>query len=635
MMKRILIGLFASFLFVSIARASDGQYAVSGISPLLKINANAVIRLEELHFEIKSVKETIEKRHYVITVLNENGDQWAEFAEYYDNLSTIVSAEGFLYDPSGKLIAKVRKKDISDFKAGSGSFIDDGRVKVHNFYQRSYPYTVAYTVERVNKSSLFFPSWTPRAATGISVEKSVLQVTCPNNYEFRHKAFLYNGTPEVELKKNTKITTWSVQHLPAIQNEPFSPVWHEMTTKVLLAPVDFHVGDYKGNMGSWESFGKFFYALNAARDQLPDNIRREVHEITDGINNPIEKVNALYSYMQRNTHYVSIQLGIGGWQPFDAKYVATNRYGDCKALVNYMQSLLREIGITSFYTLVRAGRNAQPVISEFPSQQFNHVILCVPVNQDTVWLECTSQTLPAGYLSDFTADRDALLIDENGGKLVHTPSYGLNENVQTRKIKASLDKNGHLRVIAETVYSGTLQDNIHGLINNLSREKVKEYLHEQLDFATYDINRFDYKEHKSREPYIHEILDIDVSHYATSTGKRLFILPDVMTRSTLRPSGDSIRRNPIKLTNAFRIIDSVEITLQPGYQLESLPSDLELSSAFGVYKSKTVVKNDTILYYRYMEQRKGNFPASTYTELIKFYDSIYKADRNRVVLVKN
>ena len=76
------------------------------------------------------------------------------------------------------------------------------------------------------------------------------------------------------------------------------------------------------------------------------------------------------------------------------------------------------------------------------------------------------------------------------------------------------------------------QDDIHGLINNLSKDKVKEYLHEQLDFATYDISNFNYKEEKNSLPVINESLDITVSNYATITGKRLFIVPNVMTRSS-------------------------------------------------------------------------------------------------------
>ena len=63
------------------------------------------------------------------------------------------------------------------------------------------------------------------------------------------------------------------------------------------------------------------------------------------------------------------------------------------------------------------------------------------------------------------------------------------------------------------------------------KDKVKEFLHEELDFATYDISSFDYKEDRSALPAVNESLDIVVSNYATITGKRLFIVPNVMTRT--------------------------------------------------------------------------------------------------------
>ena len=632
-------GLFIGCLLLLLpaaVRAGEGKYAVADISPLLRMNADAVIRLEEVRFEIKGMKETVLSSHYVITVLNENGDRWAAFSEYYDKLRSVVSAEGFLYDASGKLMRKVRKKDMEDRKAGAGSsFVDDHRVKFHSFYQRIYPYTVEYTTEISNRSSLFFPMWTPRPGPGIAVEKSIMSVICPADYHFRYKMFLYNGEPVISSGKKDRTTSWTVTNQPAIQREPFSPRWHEMATTVLLGPTDFQVDDFKGNMQTWESFGRFVYSLNAGRDELPDNIRKEVHQLVDGLQDPRQKIRTLYEFLQHNTHYISIQLGIGGWQPFDAKYVASNRYGDCKALTNYMYSLLKEAGIRSYYTLIRAGKHEQYLTSDFPSQQFNHAILCVvPDGKDTVWLECTSQSLPAGYLSDFTTGRYALLVDETGGKLVRTPDYGLADNMRTRSIKASLSDEGNLQVQAVTGYQGLLQDNIHGLINNLSKEKVREYLHEQLDFPTYDVNQFEYREEKTGEPFINEFLDISVSHYATVTGKRLFIVPNVMTRSGLKLVADPSRRYPIEMGMAYTSADSVEITLLPGYEPESFPPDVHIKTAFGTYLCTTKLRDGSIFYHRRMEQYGGRFPAARYAELLKFYEAIYKADRAQLVLLK-
>ena len=97
-MKRLMI--FSGFIFLFAIRllAGDGDYAVSKISPALLKNANAVLRLEEMRFEIISTKETKLKNHYVITILNEKGDHWAEFSEYYDKHREVSSVEGILYD---------------------------------------------------------------------------------------------------------------------------------------------------------------------------------------------------------------------------------------------------------------------------------------------------------------------------------------------------------------------------------------------------------------------------------------------------------------------------------------------------------------------------------------------------------
>ncbi|MGC4039206.1 MAG: DUF3857 domain-containing protein [Chitinophagaceae bacterium] len=635
MRNRLTITISLCFAISLACYAGDGDYAVSKIPASLLKNADVVLRMEDIRFEINSVKNAVEKNHYVITVLNENGDKWADFSEYYDKLRQVSSVEGYLYDAMGKQIKKMKYKDLQDFSGvGDNNLIDDNRVKHHNFYYKVYPYTIEYDVEISYNNTLFFPMWSPQGGEKMSVEKSQMSVICPTDYQFRYKAYKYASEPVKSSEKNKTITTWSTKEMPALLKEPYEPAWHELTTVVIYGPTDFQVDDYKGNMATWQDFGKFVYALKQNRDVLPAGVKQKVHELTDGITDTKKKIQLLYEYMQKNTRYISVQLGIGGWQPFDANYVGTKGYGDCKALSNYMYSLLKEAGIQSFYTVIRAGSNAQYITEDFPSQQFNHVILFAPVKNDTVWLECTSQTLPAGYLSDFTSDRYGLLIDENGGKLVHTPKYGIKENLQLRHINAKLDDEGTLTVKADSKYEAEQQDEIQEVINALSKDKVKEYLHEHFDFATYDINSFNYKENKATLPSVNENLDISVSNYATITGKRLFIVPNVMTRSHRRLKDDDDRKYDVVLKFEYTDIDSVEIELPEGYELESKPQDASISNKFGKYSSSVKINGNKIYYYRSMEQFSGRFPSTDYKDLVSFYESVYKADRNKIVLVK-
>jgi hypothetical protein len=481
---------------------------------------------------------------------------------------------------------------------------------------------------------MFFPYWQPCEAEKFAVENSRFTFSCPSNYEFRYKAFNYKGEPVIQNDHDRKVYTWEVSKLPAITDEIFSPDLQKLTTYIAFGPTDFQMKDYKGNMKTWQDLGKFIYYLRQGRDDLSDDVKAKVHQLTDGVPDKREKIRLLYQFMQSNTRYISIQLGIGDWQPFDAKYVASKGFGDCKALSNYMYSLLKEAGIKSYYTLIRAGNDPEDVITDFPSPRFNHVILFAPVDKDTVWLECTSQTLPAGYLGTFTCDRYALAIDENGGTLVHTPKYTMNENLQVRNTKAQLDDDGTLDAKVITDYGGLQQDEMHAVINQLSKDKVKEFLNEELDFGTYDVNRFDYKQIKSWKPSIEEALDISVSNYGTVTGKRLFIIPNVMNRSRRKLKSDEERKYDIELPLEYEDIDSAEIEIPKGYEPESVPQAVNLDSKFGKYFSTVKLVNNKIFYYRVREQYSGTFPAKDYPDLVNYYDTIYKADRNKVVLVK-
>ena len=628
--------IFLSLLLcVSGIKAADPKYPVSSIPENLKKDADVVKRMEEITFQVISTGETILHKKYALTILNENGADNAGIAEYYDKLISITSMEGTLYDASGKVLKRTKNKDISDVSAVSGNnLIDDSRVKTHHFYYREYPYTVEYEVEQKFSNTLFFPNWYPQEDEKYAVEQSSYTVICPEQYEIRYRAFNYKGAPEVTTEKGKKKMRWSVNAIPAIKLPFASPSWKEMTTVVYFAPSEFEIQGYKGNMSSWKDFGKFQASLNAGRDVLPAQIIETVNSLTAGISDTREKIRVLYNFLQKNTRYISIQLGIGGWQPFPASEVATKGYGDCKALTNYMYSLLKAAGIKSNYTLVYAGGNKDVLIEDFPSNRFNHVILCVPMAKDSVWLECTSQTLPAGYMSDFTGNRKALMITEEGGVVVKTPQYGLRENTEQRVIKAKLDENGNLSLNVKASYGGTEQDDVSSLINGLSKEKVEKVLQKELELSTYNINSFKYEETKDILPKVDEQLDISVSNYATISGKRLFIMPNILNRGGVVLNDQKDRAFDYVYNNAYRQEDKYEIEIPEGYELEAAPADVNLQSKFGTYTSSAKLVGRKIIYTRTREHFAGRYPAKEGIALAGYFESVYRSDRSRMVFVK-
>lgn len=611
------------------------DYAVSSIPAILQINANAVLRMDETRFEVTAIGRARMYRHYAITILNERGDDQAQFAQDYDKLHDVESISGTLYDGSGKKIRSLKKTDISDYSGtGNEALITDDRVKVHNFYCKQYPYTVEYEVETKYYYTMFFPRWVPLRGENIAVQSSRMIVVCPADYKFRYKAFNYSKEPVIQNEKSSTSYTWEITDFPAMESEYACPTWSEITPTVYLGPEQFEVEGYQGNMKTWQDFGKFVYALKAGKDALPEPIKQKVHQLTDGVSDPKEKVRLLYEYMQQNTHYIAVLLGIGGWQPFDAKYVAEKKYGDCKALSNYMYSLLKEAGIKSYYTLIQAGRGKHYLVDDFPSSQFTHVIVCVPQQTDSIWLECTDQNLPAGYLGGFTSDRWALLVDEDGGKLVRTPKYRITDNLQSRLTEASIDAEGNLTAKINTQYRAEQMDILESMISNLSKDKVMNILKSELDLPTYDINKFDYREEKSNMPSIYENLDLIAPGYAQISGKRIFVNPNIMNRSRRRLRPDETRKFDIITSDEFEDIDSTVIKIPAGYQPEAIAPTTNIDSKFGHYRASVKVENDRIVYSRQLEKYSGRWPAAAYADMVKFYEQLYRADNSRIVLVK-
>ena len=219
------------------------------------------------------------------------------------------------------------------------------RYKSYNFYCRVYPYTVEYEEVDDMDGILAFDSWYPLYSSGISTQHSKYVIIAPADYRVRYKPVNCNFEPVITSSGDKKVYAWEVSNLRARMTEQSGPAWREIEPRVLIAPSDFEAQGYKGNMSTWIDYGKFINQLRMGRDVLPDDIKKKVHELTDHLTDNRQKVYALYNFLQNNTHYISIQLGIGGWQPFPADYVATKRYGDCKALSNYMVALLKEAGI--------------------------------------------------------------------------------------------------------------------------------------------------------------------------------------------------------------------------------------------------------------------------------------------------
>lgn len=404
--------------------------------------------------------------------------------------------------------------------------------------------------------------------------------------------------------------------------------------RILTAPGDFEIEGYTGNMNSWESFGKFIAKLNEGTRQLPEtSIARFRALVADCSDDPC-KISKLYDYLQANTRYVSIQLGIGGWRPMPAADVDQYKYGDCKALSNYFCAMLDAVGIQGYYTLISGGNNYNYLKRDFPSSQFNHVVVCVPQGQDTVWVECTSQQEALGYSGSFTGNRDALIITPEGGKLVKTPYYDIHHNIQERITTLQIQPDGNAEALINTKYSG-LQQEYASYLSEMPEQKRRDALYENMGLKNFEIIDNQYLRQKQSLPVVQEMLKLRLPAYAGRSGKRLFVTPNVLSQWKRIPPDDTLRLRDIQFTYfPYMDVDTVQIQVPQGYGVEHLPEAVLIESVFGAYEAGFVNSSNQIIYYRRLQMNNKVHPKEQYNELIDFCKKINKVDARRLVLVQ-
>ena len=624
--------LFLTFLTLKAQQSYDASLIPKEIMPY----ASAVIRNQEVTIEVKALDNVVYHEKRAITVLNKNGDDAAHMFIWYDKLSSIKNIKGIVYDQFGKQISKFGEGDFADESAVNNfSLFEDSRVKHYIPAVTEYPYTIDYEYEVKNKQSLYFRDWNPNPEDKVAVEKSTFKFICKPDFQIRYKEFNLPAAGVTGNENGLKTYAWHITNLKATKEEPFSPDWRKLQSRVMIAPDKFTYGNIPGSFTNWQEMGQWMEdKLLMNRNIISAETSNHVKELTQNIADPKLKAKKIYEYMQQKTHYISVQVGVGGYQPFMADDVDKLGYGDCKALVNYTQALLKAVNIDSYYCVVYGDRSTKTsMLSDFASMQGNHIILCLPFKNDTTWLDCTSQTSPFGFLGDFTDDRTVLACTPAGGKLMRTPKYTSADNLEKRKASFRIDETGELKGSMETAFKGTDYEDRDWLIEQAPVERIKD-IKKEYPINNLEVEQLNYKQDKSPDPVTIESIKFSARDYASISDDKIYFMLNSVNRRNNAPRQLRNRTTSVSITRGFTEEDDISYTLPKGYRLEVEPLDVKLNKPFGNFTATITINDGQLTYKRKFQLIQGDYSKDKYQELVDFYEAVVDADNYNAALVK-
>jgi hypothetical protein len=583
-------------------------------------------------------------------ILRVGGKEHGTAVAYIDAETKILSMKGWCIPAQGKDY-EVKEKDAIETSlpgVANGELISDLRAKLLLIPASDPGNIVGYEIEQEERLYILQEEWLFQSS--LPAREARLTLNLPSGWEYNVTWINY---PEVKPTLTSPAQSqWVVSDVKAIRAEDDMPPWKGVAGQMLLSLLPPGDSQKKGFL-SWAEMGKWEADLSQSRRDPSPEIKQKVAELTAKAPTTLAKMLALASFVQHDIRYVAIELGIGGLQPHPARDIYSHRYGDCKDKATLLSSMLKEIGVDSYFFDINTRRGGLGAQSPAKLGWFNHEILAIRLPDDLkdpslaailtppkigriLIFDPTDDMTPFGQLSGSLQASYGLLVTADGGELLRLPQLSPETSGLRRSGKLTLSPSGTLSGEVQEVRLGDSGAYQRYVLRTTTQDKdrikpIETALSHSL--ASFQITKASIGNLTVQDqPFIYNY-SFTADRYAKPAGNLLIVRPRVLgNKSSDILERKEPRQYPVEFDGPQQDIDVYEITLPAGYEVDELPPPTDADYSFASYHSKTEVQGNVLRYKRTYEIKELSVPTSQLNDLKALYRIIASDERNTAVL---
>jgi hypothetical protein len=617
--------------------------------PAYDEKTDAVLLYSETNVTVVSIDKIKTQVREAYKILRPNGRGHGTVLVRVNPQRKVKSLHGWCIPAQGKDY-EVKDKDAIEVSPPSiegAELISDVKYKVLHIPAPEPGNIVGYEYEVEDQPFFLQDMWQFQEMDPVRESHYSLQL--PVGWEYKASWLNHPEAKPTEVGGN--LSQWVLNNVRGMRREPEMPPRDGVAGSMIVSffPPG---GPALNGFATWNDMGKWYANLVTGRMEASPAIKQQVAALTASKSTPLQKMQAIAEFVQRDIRYVAIELGIGGWQPHPAPDVFSHRYGDCKDKATLLRSMLQEIGVDSYYVAIYTERGA--VTPQTPAHHgFNHVITAIKLPEGL-----TDQSLiatiqhpklgkilffdPTDYLTPFGQIRGALqanyglLVTPDGGELIELPQQPSSMNGVQRTAILTLDATGTLKGEVKEVRLGQRASSERWRLRTVTTDTdrikpIEELLANSL--GSFHITHASVINLQQTDQPFGFNYSFESPNYAKNAGNLLLVRPRVIGNKgagfleTKEP-----RKFPVEFEGPARDTDTFEITIPAGYAVDDIPPPVDADYSFASYHAKTVVNGNVVDYSRTFEVRELSVPVDKAEDLRKFYRTIASDERNTVVL---
>src|SRR6266850_6086983 len=636
------------------ARCSDAPQwmhaLVNAPVPAHDEKTDAVLLYSEDTLNVQGNGKIKNTKRRVYKILRPGGKRFGTVRADFDSETKINSIHGWCIPAQGKDY-EIRDKDAIEtalFGVQDGELMSDLKTKLLTIPAADPGNIVGYEIDQEVRPYVLQDVWVFQEVN-VPVREARYTLQLPPGWEY--KAAWLNHAAVTPTSGGANQWQWVLNDLSAIKPEYNMPPREGVVGQMIVSLLPQGAEQNKGFV-DWNDMGRWENRLAQGRRDASAEIKQKVAALTGSSSTSLAKMRALAQFVQKDIRYVAIQLGIGSWQPHPAAEIFVHHYGDCKDKATLMSSMLKEIGVESYYLSVNTTRGI--ITPETPATRwFDHEILTVRLPDDVkdpsliavlehpklgrlLIFDPTDEWTPFGQLRGELQSNYGLLVTPEGGELAKLPQLPTTRTGVQRTAKLKLSPNGTLSgEFLETRLgdSGLWQ---RMTLKSATKEADKIKPIETLlshSLSTFQITKANVLNlNLTDQPFGYQY-SLVAENYAKNAGNLMLVRPRVLgSKSSDLLETKEPRKYPVEFGGPSRDTDTFEIALPAGYEVDDLPPPVDADYGFASYHSKSEVNGNTLKYTRTFEVKELSVPLNKVEELKKLYRIIAGDERNTAVL---
>lgn len=489
-----------------------------------------------------------------------------------------------------------------------------------------YSYTVQTLKPIIPRD--FLTSWS--VSTGRFTRRSRLIVDMPESLkpriEERHLSF---ARKEVTAG-GRRIYTWARTDVPKPEVEPLAPDSSFGESVVIASPIN------------WNEIAQWYAGLAKGRYSLTPQIEQALAKTVAGSKTLEDSIRAVHRWVAQDFRYVSLSLGLAGFQPHPPSEVFANNYGDCKDKATFFVAMMKRMGVTAYPVLLNSGGG---VNRSLPSgSQFDHMIAAVDRDGKRTYVDLTADIVPYGSLPPQEQGEFGLVVHPDGqSEEITFPSEPSVGNRAEIHLVGSLTPDGMFAGKWTRLASGAQQYGMRASMSKSTKPDSAERARTTLAIANaiFDgsagdsLQLFDGRD-LSAEPKI-SVLIKHGKAASDAGGTEILTIPltnFAVTNLISALEARGARKYPIsseKVWGPRTEVQDLKLTLPAGWKAK-LPANDSASSVFGTYVAEYSQSGQQLRISRRLTGTDGVYPASKHAELLDWMKKMSADDVKYVIL---